>query len=153
MASEIERKFLVAEMPKKIEIKVQHEIKQGYLFSNPDFELRVRKKNESFFQTIKQGSDLVREETELEISKKQFEVLWKLAKDQSLQKTLYEIPWQHLVIELDIYHNNLEGLMTAEVEFETVEEAQNFSPPNWFGREITNSSAYKNSSLAKNGLP
>ncbi len=153
MASEIERKFLVAEMPKKIEIKVHHEIKQGYLFSTTDFELRIRKKSAKFYQTIKKGGNLVREETELEISKRQFEILWELAKDCSLEKIRYEIPWQHLIIELDVYLNNLKGLMTAEVEFESVKEAKNFTPPKWFGKEITTSRAYKNSMLAKNGLP
>jgi len=153
MASEIERKFLVAEMPKKLEIKQQHEIKQAYLFSNADFELRVRKKSAKFYQTIKKGGDLVREETELEINQNQFEILWELAKDCSLEKIRYEIPWQHFVIELDIYLNNLKGLMTAEVEFESVKEAKNFTPPKWFGREITTARAYKNSALARNGLP
>ena len=40
------------------------------------------------------------------------------------------------------------GLMLAEVEFKTEEEAKNFKPPQWFGREVTFSGEYQNSYLS-----
>ena len=54
-------------------------------------------------------------------------------------------------VELDVYRGLLEGLVVAEVEFESAEENRRFSPPTWFGDEVTNDKHYKNSSLALHG--
>ena len=51
-------------------------------------------------------------------------------------------------LELDVYEGSLAGLVVAEVEFETTEESQRFSPPDWFGKEVTEDKYYKNSHLA-----
>jgi len=39
--------------------------------------------------------------------------------------------------------------MLAEVEFSSVEEAEAFIPPSWFGRDVTFSGEYQNSRLSK----
>jgi len=54
-------------------------------------------------------------------------------------------------VELDVYRGLLEGLVVAEVEFESAEESRRFAPPTWFGDEVTNNKHYKNSSLALHG--
>ena len=67
-----------------------------------------------------------------------------------LTKRRYEIPIEGtaLTIELDIFSGVYEGLILAEVEFPTEEEALAFVPPSWFGREVTYSGEYQNSVLA-----
>ena len=55
--------------------------------------------------------------------------------------------------ELDVYHGELTGLVTVEVEFSSLEEAESFSPPAWFGEDITEDKRYKNKNLARNGRP
>ena len=42
-----------------------------------------------------------------------------------------------------------EGLCLAEVEFSSVEQAESFVPPFWFGEEVTYSAEYHNSSLSR----
>ena len=54
-------------------------------------------------------------------------------------------------VELDVYQGSLAGLVVVEIEFETAEESQRFSPPAWFGKEVTEDRYYKNSNLALNG--
>jgi len=54
---------------------------------------------------------------------------------------------------LDIYHGDLEGLVSAEVEFKSIEESMEFFPPSWFKREITKDKRYKNRNLAVKGIP
>jgi len=53
-----------------------------------------------------------------------------------------------LTIELDIYSGDLAGLIVAEVEFASEDEADAFEPPNWFGPEVTDDARYKNQNLA-----
>jgi adenylate cyclase len=40
-------------------------------------------------------------------------------------------------------------LRSAEVEFKTSKQAKAFSPPDWFGKEVTEDEEYKNAHLAQ----
>lgn len=151
---EIERKFLVNELPENLNQYSSKDIIQGYIAIGTDgTEVRLRKKGEKYFQTVKSNGDKIRFETEIEITKGQFDSLWKITQSKRLEKTRYEIPLENRVIELDIYLGNLAGLVSAEVEFSNEEESNNFTPPKWFGQEITGEKGYKNQSLALYGLP
>jgi CHAD domain-containing protein len=55
--------------------------------------------------------------------------------------------------EIDIYEGALEGLRTAEVEFDSREATDAFVPPPWLGKELTGDERYANQALATEGLP
>ena len=149
--AEIERKFLVASLPDLSSLSGE-EILQGYISTVADCaEVRVRQKGSKYFQTIKSEGGLKRREIEVEISKEQFDSLWPETEGRRLNKTRYEIPYDGVTIELDVYGGELEGLAVAEVEFETEQESVRFTPPSWFGQEVTNDRAFRNKSLAKIG--
>ena len=52
-----------------------------------------------------------------------------------------------------MYDGELNGLVTAEVEFPSEREADEYEPPSWLGTEVTGDSDYSNQSLAQRGLP
>ncbi len=56
-------------------------------------------------------------------------------------------------LELDVFDGELSPLTVAEVEFPTVEEAEAFTPPDWFGREVTYDKRYSNANMTINGRP
>ena len=56
------------------------------------------------------------------------------------------------VAELDVYEGTLAGLLTVEVEFDSEDTAQQFAPPEWFGREVTDQEQWSNAALARHGL-
>ena len=60
----------------------------------------------------------------------------------------YEIPWEDLLIELDIYRGRHAGLVVAEVEFPDTASFRRFKAPWWFGREVTGEKRYSNVRLA-----
>lgn len=154
MANEIERKFLVKEMPRGLGDYRTSEIIQGYLnVTEEDNEIRVRKKGDMYYQTVKSGKGLMRKEVEFEIGEKVFNALWPLTEGKRIEKTRYDIPYDGLVIELDVYLGSLAGLVVAEVEFLSVEESGRFAPPAWLGREITGDIRYSNADLALHGKP
>jgi len=155
MASyEIERKFLVKTIPEHIESYASEEILQGYLAVNIDGpEIRVRKKGKAYFLTLKSGSGMKRHEIETELAQEQFDALWPITEGKRVEKERIKIPEGNVLIELDIYHGDLEGLKTAEVEFRSQSEAEAFFPPSWLGKEITWDDRYKNRNLAVHGLP
>ena len=150
---EIERRFLVKHLPEDLNKYPHERITQGYLQTNDGTSVRLRKEKSKYYQTTKTGSGKVRAETNIEISKELFDALWHLTKRRRLEKTRYEIPHESGTIELDIYHGKLLGLVTVEMEFESEKTCDSFIPPDWFGKEVTETKGYSNKSLAINGLP
>ncbi len=151
---EIERKFLVTELPPELDSVVGISIRQGYVaIEDSDFELRFRQKDGSFYQTIKQGSGLVRQEYEIELTRDQFKSLWPLTESRRIHKVRYKLPLGDLICEVDIFGEPLKGLQLVEVEFDSVEQSNTFMPPDWFGNEVTEDRHYKNRQLALHGLP
>jgi CYTH domain-containing protein len=91
----------------------------------------------------------VRVEEEIEIDPDRFERLWALTEGLRIEKTRYEIDAEDgLVIELDVYTGDLDGLVTAEVEFASEEAADAFAVPDWLGPDVTEDLRYKNQRLA-----
>jgi len=151
MAKEIERKWLVREIPSLGEIP-REQIIQGYLaISSDGTEVRVRRKGDEFVQTVKSRGGLARDEIEVEISPDQFRALWPATEGRRLEKTRYALEWNGYPLELDVYKGSLAGLAVVELEFESADESKRFSPPAWFGDEVTEDRRYKNSSLALDG--
>jgi len=149
---EIERKFLLSSLPYDKGQYDHSEIIQAYISVDPT--IRLRRRNNEFYLTVKQSGLLAREEVEFTITNEQFDRLWDKIETNVISKTRVLIPLQDgLIAEADIYHGILQGLMTVEVEFNSIEQAKGFIPPNWFGADVTNKPEYTNSSLAINGLP
>ena len=105
-SKEVERKWLVPKLPALYKFK-HVKIVQGYLPGvESGTEVRVRREDKKYFETIKIGNGLERDEMEVELSKKQFKVLWPITRGRRLAKTRYKISYKGKKIELDIYHRN-----------------------------------------------
>ena len=98
--------------------------------------------------TFKLVRGQVRDEREVALTAKQFAALWPGTAGRRLQKTRYEIPWKHFLIEIDVYRGKNKGLVVAEVEFPNHAACRKFEPPDWFGREVTGAKRYSNITLA-----
>lgn len=150
---EIERKFLIHNLPDNIFNFPHKKILQAYLAVSEDSsEVRIRQHGDKYFQTIKRGNGKVRTETEIEITREQFEALWTDKIDSSIEKVRYEVPYKKTNISVDVYQGRLKGLITAEVEFTNEEDSNHFIPPDWFGQEQTEKDFYKNKNLSKNNI-
>jgi len=146
---EIERKFLVRQIPEKLKHHRHYQIAQGYLASEPGGRhVRLRKKGKTASLTFKVGRGAHREEREIKLTAKQFAALWPATAGRRLRKVRYDIPWRNLVIEIDVYRGKHSGLVVAEVEFPDLATCREFKPPPWFGREVTGQKRYSNVRLA-----
>ena len=155
---ETERKFLIelGNIPSNLENRGdKYELVQTYISFSP--EIRVRSVDGRwFFLTMKtpvDGGLLSRVETEIEISEEEYLNFLTKQEGSTIYKTRYQFEEDGYLVALDVYSGELEGLAVAEVEFPAEEEAKEYMPPGWFGRDITEVKAYKNGSLAKNGRP
>ncbi len=146
MNIETERKFLIKYLPKDYEKYSKMDIEQAYL--SIDKEHRIRKNDNLYYETFKGEGNLSRTEIEKEITKDQYDNLYNKIISRVIYKTRYIIPYKDNNIELNIYKKELSGLIVAEVEFNSVEESNEFIPPIWFGKEVTFDNKFKNQYLA-----
>ncbi len=148
---EIERKFLVSDIPVDLSEYKCRIIEQGYLSTNPV--VRVRKDNDEYYLTYKGKGLMAREEYNLPLNKESYEHLLKKADGNIITKHRYEIPDNNgKIIELDIFDGVFKGTVLAEVEFDSIEEADSYTPPHWFTEDVTNNKEYHNSNMSKRSL-
>lgn len=146
---EIERKFLIRELPENLADYTFHTLEQGYL--NTDPVVRVRREDETYYLTYKGKGFLAREEYNLPLNADAYAHLVEKADGNIIRKKRYLIPIEGtgLTIELDVFEAPFAPLILAEVEFESIEEAQAFVPPSWFGEDVTENREYSNSYLSR----
>jgi CYTH domain-containing protein len=153
MATEIERKFLLDDLPPTLRFARGEAIKQGYLALDGDTEVRLRTGSKAPVLTIKSGRGEVRTEVELSVEGRDAQALWELTEGRRIEKTRRLMRLDGAEAEVDEYTGELAGLVVVEVEFPDEQSARAFTPPDWFGRELTGEKAYANRSLACDGLP
>lgn len=144
---EIERKFLLKELPEHLEQYPLRQLEQGYLCTGPV--VRIRKDNDTYELTYKAKGMMVREEYNLPLTKEAYEHLREKIDGRLITKKRYMIPFGSYTIELDVFEGDLAPLTLAEVEFPTEEEANRFVAPDWFAEDVTFSKLYHNSFLSK----
>lgn len=150
---EIERKYLIDTPPADYQSYPSHKIEQAYLCTEPV--VRIRKEDDTYYLTYKSKGLLMREEYNLPLTRESYEHLLKKADGIVLTKERFLIPIEgtELTIELDIFEGHYQGLMLAEVEFQTKKEADAFMAPAWFGKDVTFSGQYQNSRLSAGKVP
>lgn len=146
MAVEIEYKYLVKNDNYKAMATSKVRIRQGYLNREPERTVRVRTKGERGFLTVKgKNSGASRLEFEYEIPKADAEEILTLCMPPILDKTRYLVPFEGHVWEVDEFHGNREGLVTAEIELHSEDES--YSTPDFIGENVTGDPKYYNSNL------
>ena len=142
---EIERRFLVKDLS-SLDLS-QYKCKriiQDYLYKDKFTAIRKRKTvlddNVSFTYTIKTRKiGISVNELENEISEEEYNNLKVHPNFNHIDKIRYIIPYiDNLNIELDVFNDNFDGIIFAEIEFKSEEQAHSVKLPEWFGPEITN---------------
>lgn len=145
---EIEKKYLLTKIPFDLSSFEKKEISQGYLCTSPV--VRIRKSNDKYTLTYKGEGLMAREEYNLPLTKESYNQLSSKIDGILIEKTRYLIPLEkNLTAELDVFHGKLDSLMLVEVEFDSIEAANAFVPPSWFGEDVTFSNKYHNCNLSK----
>lgn len=145
--TEIERKFTIKNLPRDLAAYPHKEFTQGYLNTSPV--VRIRREQDQYFLTYKGSGLMSRTEYNLPLDEESFAHLLPKCDGNIISKTRYFIPLDPYTIELDVFHAPFEGLMIAEVEFPSEEEALAFNPPEWFFEDVTEDPRYHNSNLSK----
>jgi adenylate cyclase len=149
MGIEIERKFLIKDDAWRALAKGT-QYRQGYLNSTKERTVRVRTINDKGFLTIKGiTTGATRAEYEYEIPHAEtVAMLDELCEKPLIEKNRYKIAFEGLIWEIDEFFGENQGLIVAEVELESEDQA--FEKPEWIGEEVTGDPKYFNSNLILN---
>jgi CHAD domain-containing protein/CYTH domain-containing protein len=149
---EIERKYLLTQLPPEMPRGTSTVLHQGYLPGEHIVErLRraTRGRRTSYARTIKFGAGLVRTEIEEPTTRAVFDALWPLTEGKRVEKRRHAVVDGALTWEVDVFTDR--ELVLAEVEL--TDERQEVSFPDWLApyveRDVTEESTYVNYVLAK----
>jgi adenylate cyclase len=149
MAIEIERKFLVIGEGWREQVEDETRLVQGYLSEDARTTVRVRIRGDTAWLTLKgKTQGISRLEFEYPIPVDEAETLLReLAVSPLIEKTRYGVSHGGHVWELDVFAGANAGLVLAELELTTVDEA--FERPDWLGAEVSDDLRYFNVNLAR----
>lgn len=148
MGKEIERKFLLTGDRWK-SLAEGTTYRQGYLNSVKERTVRIRTIDDRAFLTIKGltvGASRMEYEYEIPAADCN-EMLDALAEKPIIEKKRYKVPFEGLTWEIDEFFGENVGLIVAEVELESEDQA--FNKPEWVGEEVTGDPRYFNANLIK----
>ncbi|MBI5613926.1 hypothetical protein HY947_03290 [Candidatus Gottesmanbacteria bacterium] len=131
----ITRKFLVKHIPDLTGNK--HWIQNRfYLYRKNGIVIRVQSNGKEFELERKvTETDLIRESKKIMISKEEYEAIGKNATEHVTRDNYMMSETPRTILR--IYHGQFEGLVRAEIEFKSVEQAKQFIPLSWMEAEIT----------------
>jgi adenylate cyclase len=149
MALEIERKFLVKDDSYIQMAESVHVIEQYYLSLCPERTVRVRIFDDRAFLTVKgKNSGCVRHEWEYEIPISDARQMIEITDGVGISKRRFIVNYAGHRWEVDRFSGRHEGLVLAEIELKDASEQ--FSMPEFIGKEVTDDKAYYNSVLVLN---
>lgn len=147
MAREIERKFLVVNDGWRAGVTRSIPMRQGYLGSGGEVSVRVRIEGEEARLNLKSVTlGVSRDEFEFPLPLAgALEALDRFCGQRCVEKVRHLVPSGSHVWEIDVFAGANAGLVVAEIELSTEDEA--FLRPEWLGREVSDEPRYYNVSL------
>ena len=149
LKQEIERKYAVKYFPENLKITNILDIEQAFIYKDAKTVIRIRKIRDKksdevkYIYTVKTKGDIAYHkdstvanayEIETYIQEDEFNQLIKNKISSIIRKTRMIIPIENnLKVEMDIYKDYLQDLITAEIEFPKEDIANTFKKPEWLG--------------------
>lgn len=137
---ELEKTYLVKEIPKDLINFSYKEIIDIYIPKNTHPVLRLRKKGDSFEITKKQplrdGDSSAQEEHTIKLSEEEFNSLAK-TEGKSVRKIRYNYVYKGISSEIDVFHGDLAGLVLVDFEFKNVADKNKFVMPDFCLADVT----------------
>ncbi len=165
MATEIERKFLVAGTPDLAEVAAASggvdtaDLEQRYLDAPPGVERRVRRQRsaagERHVQTEKRpvpGTNREREESERDMTAAEYAVAARSTQGAVIRKRRHRFTWDGQRFELDQFLEPVEAWL-LEIELVGVDDEVRLPPFLAVEREVTDDPAWRNAAIARRAAP
>lgn len=141
---ELELTFLAKKIPEEIQGISPVRILDIYIPENASHaHLRLRQKGEKYVITkklpVKEGDVSAQEEKTISLTKEEFEALAKCSKKRVV-KDRYSFYRGEVLVEVDVFREDLKGLVLVDFEFESEEAKEKFVAPDYVLADVTQES-------------
>jgi len=138
---ELEKTYLIKSLPKDLQGFPAKEIIDIYIPDNSEHpKIRIRKNGSKYEITkkepVNEGDSSHQEEQTIILTEEEFNFISKLPGKKS-QKIRYNYTYENLTAEIDIFQENLSGLILVDFEFKTLTEKDSFKTPDFCLAEVT----------------
>ncbi len=138
---ELEKTYLVKELPENLKECRSKEVLDIYIPEEKEHpNLRVRKSGEHYEITKKEpvvkGDASKQKETTIIITEDEFDDLNKMP-GKRVRKIRYFYEYKEMVSEIDVFQDDLGGLVVADFEFDNEEEKDRFEMPDFCLADVT----------------
>ncbi len=138
---ELEKTYLAKNLPEDLEEHDSKEVVDIYIPKESDHpSLRIRKNGDKYEITkkepIKEGDASIQKEQTVNLKEEEFKALEKLD-GKKLRKIRYSYKTENYEAEIDVFQDDLKGLVVVDVEFEVEDEKDNFEMPEFCLAEVT----------------
>ena len=138
---ELEKTFLVASLPHWLHTFPSKDLLDIYIPLESDHaHIRIRKHGDSMIIMKKElttpGDLSSMKESVIDLDQEEFNALQQVP-GKRIHKRRYYFPWWDLTIEIDVFLDDLAGLIMADVEFPDEETKKNFQMPDFCLCEVT----------------
>ncbi|XLQ19647.1 MAG: hypothetical protein ACKUBY_03580 [Candidatus Moraniibacteriota bacterium] len=139
---EIEKTYLAKELPQNLgECKFKEIIDVYIPKASVHPSLRLRKDGDNFELTkkelIDEGDHSHAREQTIVLTEKEFDALNQQIKGKRVRKIRYNYDYNGTIVEFDIFQDALKGLILVDVEFESIDEKDNFQMPDFCLADVT----------------
>lgn len=150
MPTEIERKFLVLNDTWQKFASKGVKYLQGYFATHPRCSIRIRIEGDRAALNIKSATlGITRSEYNYPIPVDDArEILDTLCEKPLISKTRYHVRQNDQLWEIDVFEDDNEGLVVAELELTST--SSQFVKPDWVGEEVSDDPKYYNVCLVQN---
>ncbi len=143
---EFEKTFLPKYLPKDLQRYPSKEIVDMYIpASDAHPYLRLRKNGDRYEITkkfpVKDGDSSEQEEHTIALREVEFNDLLK-ADGKMVRKIRYQYPLGSHAAEIDLFQDDLQGLVVVDIEFKTAEEKDGFQMPEFCLADVTQEKAF-----------
>ncbi len=139
---EIEKTYLAKKLPENLASFPSKEIIDTYVPKNQEHpQLRLRQNGDRFEITKKtpagDHSGSMHNEETIHLSAEEFKALSSTVEGKRIHKTRYLYPHQNKTAEVDVFQEDLAGLVLVDFEFESVGDMESFTPPDFCLVDVT----------------
>lgn len=138
---EMERTYLVKDLPQNIETYPHKELIDHYLpIDSHHAKLRLRKRGDMLEITkktlVNEWDCSIQKEETIILSPEEYEALAQLP-CKKVHKIRYYVPYQDYIVEFDVFQWDLEWLILADIEFPDEQSQKEFLMPDFCLAEVT----------------
>lgn len=143
---ELEKTYLLKSIPFDLEKYPHKDLVDHYIPEDSEHpKIRLRKRGNLYEITkktlVQEWNYSIQKEQTIELTKQEYDALAELP-NKLVHKIRYYVPYEWFTLEIDLFQDNLDGLILMDVEFPNIQTMESFSMPDFCLADVSQNNAF-----------